>query len=141
MELLEYAGRLKVRLGIENRFHYLDIPTHTEMDEILDLADLDQLGFLYDIGHAQVQDRLGFSPHQAWLVRFAGSMIGVHMHDVAGIRDHLAPGLGEVDFRKIAKYIPKKAFRTLEVLSANTPEQIGKGMKILVDSGCVNLIQ
>ncbi len=141
LELLDYAGRFNIRLGIENRFHYFDIPTFEEMGEILDLAGPERLGFLYDIGHAQVQDRLGFSPHQAWLDGFAGRIIGVHIHDVLGIQDHLAPGLGEVDFRKIAPYLPQDAFRTIEISPANTPEQIKDGMKNLVDAGCVNLLE
>jgi sugar phosphate isomerase/epimerase len=140
VELFDYAGRFNVRLGIENRYHYFDIPTLDEMGEILDLAGPDRIGFLYDVGHAQTQDRLGFSPHEAWLKRFAGRMIGVHIHDVIGIRDHRAPGLGEVDFRMLAGYLPKEAFRTVEVMSFNTPEQIKTGLKTLVDTGCVNLI-
>jgi len=140
VELLDYAGRFNVRLGIENRFHYLDIPTVDEMAGILDLAGPERLGFIYDVGHAHVQDRLGFSPQQAWLDRFAGRILGVHIHDVIGIQDHLAPGLGEVDFRKLAGYISPDAFRTVEIKFFNTPEQINAGMKILVEAGIVNLI-
>jgi HAD superfamily hydrolase (TIGR01549 family) len=141
LELLDYAGRFNVRLGIENRFHYFDIPTLDEMCEILELADPDRIGFLYDIGHAQVLDRLGFFPHAGWLDRFARRIVGVHLHDVSGIRDHLAPGLGEIDFHWVAGYLPKTAFRTLEVKSDNTPEQIKTGLKILLDAGCINLLQ
>ena len=142
MELLDYAARLNIRLGIENRFHYFDIPTFDEMGELLDLAGPDRLGLVYDIGHAQVQDRLGFCPHQSWLDNFARRIIGVHIHDVKGILDHLAPGLGDVDFRKIGPLLsPQDSFRTVEILSANTPEQIKTGLKILVDAGCVNLLK
>jgi len=140
-DLLDYAGRLGVRLGIENRYHYPDIPTQDEMEEILAMAGPDQLGFIYDVGHAQTQDRLGFFSHEQWLIRYANRMIGAHLHDVVGIHDHRVPGLGEVDFRMVAGYLPKDAFRTLEIMSFNTPEQIKAGLEILVDTGCVNLIQ
>ncbi len=140
-ELLEYARPLGVRLGIENRYHYSDIPTQDEMEGILAMAGPDQLGFIYDVGHAQTQDRLGFYPHEQWLKRYASRMIGTHIHDVIGIHDHRAPGLGEVDFQMVAGYLPKDAFRTIEVLSFNTPEQIKAGMQILVDTGCVSLIE
>jgi FMN phosphatase YigB (HAD superfamily)/sugar phosphate isomerase/epimerase len=139
LELLDYAAPLGVRIGIENRFHYSDIPTQDEMEGILAMASPDQLGFIYDVGHAQTQDRLGFYPHEGWLLRYANRMIGVHLHDVVGIHDHRAPGLGEVDFRMVAAYLPGNAFRTIEVLSSNTPEQITAGMRILVDTGCVTL--
>lgn len=140
LELLDYALRGRIRLGIENRFHFLDIPIIDEMGEILALAGPERLGFVYDVGHAQFQDRLGFCPYQAWLDGFGSRIIGVHIHDAHGVHDHLAPGMGEVDFKKIALYLPPDAFRTLEVKSSNTPEQIRKGMNILVDTGCVSLL-
>ena len=111
------------------------------MGELLELAGPDRLGFVYDVGHAQALARLGFFPHEEWLRRFAARMIGVHLHDVVGVNDHTAPGRGEVDFRMVAKYLPGDAFRTLEVQSSNSPEQIARGLQILVDAGCVNPIQ
>ncbi len=141
VELLDYAGHVNIRLGIENRYHFYDIPTLEEMAEILELADPDRLGFIYDVGHAQSQDRLGFYPHVAWLEHYAGRIIGAHLHDVIGIHDHRAPGMGQVDFQMVAAYLPKDAFRTLEVMSFNTPEQIRTGLEILVDTGCVNRMQ
>jgi sugar phosphate isomerase/epimerase len=140
-DLLDYAGSLGVRLGIENRFHYFDIPTQDEMEGILAMADPDQLGFIYDVGHAQTQARLGFYSHEGWLKRYADRILGAHLHDVTGIHDHRAPGLGEVDFRMVAAYLPVNAFRTIEVMSFNSPEQIKTGMKILVETGCVSLIE
>ena len=111
-----------------------------EMSVLLALADPDQLGFIYDVGHATVNDRLGFFPNEMWLKRFGGRMLGTHLHDVIGITDHHAPGLGDVDFRKVAGYLPKQAFRTIEVMSFNTPEQVMAGLTRLVDAGCVTLI-
>jgi sugar phosphate isomerase/epimerase len=141
LELLDYASHLKIRLGLENRYHYLDIPTLDEMGELLSLAGPDRLGFLYDVGHAQTQDRLGFTPHEEWLKRYASRIIGVHLHDVTGVDDHRAPGLGDVDFKMVASYLPREAYRALEVQSLNTPEQIKAGMQILIDTGCVSLIE
>jgi len=51
-ELLEYANHSGVRLGLENRYHYLDIPSPDELNLLLELAGADQLGFVYDVGHA-----------------------------------------------------------------------------------------
>ena len=140
-ELLGYASRFGVRLGLENRYHYSDIPTQEEMSALLELAEQDRLGFIYDVGHATAMDRLGFFPNEMWLKRFGGRIFGAHLHDVIGISDHYAPGLGDVDFRNVAGFLPKDSFRTMEVMSFNTPEQIKTGLKILVDTGCVNLIQ
>jgi putative hydrolase of the HAD superfamily len=140
-DLLEFASRFGVRLGLENRYHYYDIPTQDEMSLLLDLAGPDQLGFIYDVGHAMVLDRLGFMPNEIWLKRFGMRIFGTHLHDVIGLLDHQAPGQGNVDFRLVAGYLPRDAFRTMEVMSFNTPEQIKTGLEILVDTGCVNKIQ
>jgi sugar phosphate isomerase/epimerase len=139
-ELLEFAARFDVRLGLENRYHYYDLPSQDEMAVLLALAEPDQVGFIYDVGHATAMDRLGFYPSEMWLKRFSKRIYGTHLHDVIGLMDHNAPGLGDVDFRMVASYLPKDAFRTLELLISNTPEQIKAGMQILVDTGCVNEI-
>ena len=137
LELLDYAGQFRICLGLENRYHYFDIPAQNEMGELLSLANTDQLGFIYDVGHAQTMDRLGFFPHEEWLRRYASRMIEVHLHDVKGVVDHYAPGLGEVDFDMVASYLPENAIRTFELQATNSPEQVKTGLKHLVETGCV----
>jgi sugar phosphate isomerase/epimerase len=139
-ELLEHASSLKVRLGLENRYHYMDIPSIDEMDELLCLADSSQLGFIYDVGHAQALDRLGFYTHEDWLKRYSSRMFGAHLHDVIGVTDHYAPGLGEINFTKIAPYLPEDAFRTFELLPGNTLAQVKDGLKFLVEAGCIKYL-
>jgi sugar phosphate isomerase/epimerase len=139
-ELLEHGSRLKIRLGLENRYHYMDIPSIDEMDELLSLADSSQLGFIYDVGHAQALDRLGFYSHEGWLKRYSLRMFGTHLHDVIGVIDHYAPGLGDINFAKIAKYLPKDAFRTFELLPGNTLAQVKEGIKVLVQAGCIKYL-
>lgn len=137
LELLDYAGQFRIRLGLENRYHYFDIPTLEEMDELLALGGPDRLGFIYDVGHAQALDRLDFFPHEEWLRRYAPRMIEVHLHDVTGVNDHHAPGLGEVDFNMVASYLPEDAIRTFELQAGNSPEQVKAGLKHLVEHGCI----
>jgi sugar phosphate isomerase/epimerase len=136
-ELLESAGRFSIRLGHENRYHYFDIPSLEEMDQLLSLATPGELGFIYDVGHAQALDRLGFFPHEAWLSRYSSRMLCVHLHDVNGITDHLVPGLGEVDFEMVGSYLPEGAIRAVEIQGVNSPEQVKAGLQILVEKGCV----
>jgi sugar phosphate isomerase/epimerase len=140
LELLDYAGCSGIRLGLENRYHYFDIPNPDEMGVLLSLAGPEQLGFVYDVGHAQALDRLGFYPHEEWLKRYASRMIGVHLHDVIGIADHYAPALGEVDFDMVATYLPEDAFRTCEFQVVNTTEQVKAGLKILAEHGCIKCL-
>jgi sugar phosphate isomerase/epimerase len=136
-ELIQYASRYHIRLGLENRYHYLDIPGLDEMQALLELGDSVQLGFWYDVGHAQALSHLGFYPHEAWLKRFSARIVGVHLHDVRGITDHLSPGSGEVDFSMVASYLPPQAIRTLELQPNNTPAQVQAGLQYLREKGCI----
>jgi sugar phosphate isomerase/epimerase len=137
LELLIHAEPLGVRLGIENRYHYLEHPSPEELQTLLGLACPRQIGFIYDIGHAETLDRLGFYPRSEWLERFAPRIIGTHMHDVINTADHYAPGLGNVDFESIYSYLPADAFRTCEFQNFNSPEQVKAGLEFLADHGCV----
>ena len=139
-ELAEYAGRVGVRLGLENRYHYIDIPLLDEMGALLEFVGDERVGFWYDVGHAQTLDNLGFDAHEEWLRRYAAQMVGVHFHDIKGIRDHHAAGLGEIDWDMIAPYIPDDIIRTCEFRKQNTPEQIATGMQFLVDRGFVKQV-
>lgn len=137
LELLDYAATYRICLGLENRYHYFDIPSPDELGKLLSLAGPDQLGFIYDVGHAQVLDRLGFFPHEDWLHRYACRIVEVHLHDVIGVSDHYAPGLGEVDFGMVAPYLPEEAIRTVELQATNSPEQVKASLKYLVKIGIV----
>ena len=136
-ELLDYAKPHNIKLGIEVRYHYLEIPSPDELEITLRLAEPEQIGFIYDIGHAQTLDRLGFYPHEEWLKRFSSRIIETHIHDVIGTTDHLAPGLGEVDFDMVARYLPAKALRTCEFQDVNSYEQVKSALEFLAAKGCI----
>jgi HAD superfamily hydrolase (TIGR01549 family) len=139
-ELLACAREEGIVLGLENRYHYLDIPTPDELERLLDSGGQVELGLVYDVGHAQTMERLGFFTHDEWLGRFAGRIVEVHLHDVKGIDDHLAPGLGEVDFDRIADRLPGDALRTCELRPQNTREQVVDGMNYLVRHRCIEAL-
>jgi sugar phosphate isomerase/epimerase len=136
-ELLEIADRNHIRLGLENRYHHMDIPSPDEMEMLLSMAGEDQLGVIYDVGHAQTLERLGFYNHKQWLDRFSSRIIGVHLHDVIGLDDHQTPGEGEANFAELPAYLSKHAFRTLEVKPKITAEQNTSGMRSLQEQGCI----
>jgi HAD superfamily hydrolase (TIGR01549 family) len=139
LELLSYAEGTGVYLGIENRYHYMEFPSPDELGILLELAGPERIGFIYDVGHAEALDRLGFYPHEEWLKRYSSRIIGTHLHDVVGTTDHYAPGLGTVDFDMVAKYLPENAFRTCEFQTFNTPEQVKAGLRFLVEHDCIKL--
>ena len=77
--------RRGVALGLESRLHYHEIP---HPDEALDLlADYDNAsaGYWHDVGHCEVQARLGMIDRAAWFPTLTARTIGSHLHDVDGI--------------------------------------------------------
>lgn len=139
VELLAYASQYGIRLGLENRYHYREFPSPDEMEILLSLGSPDKLGMTFDVGHAQHLSRLGFYPNDQWLDRFASRIFETHLHDVNGIVDHFAPGLGDIDFDRVARYLPANAIRTCEFLDTNSPEQVISGLRFLSEHGCINL--
>ena len=139
-ELLEYAYPHNIRLGLENRYHYLEFPSPDELESLLTLAGPEQIGFLYDIGHAYTLDTLGFYAHTEWLERFSSRLIETHLHDVRETTDHFAPGLGTVDFQTAAAYLPQGAFRTCELQTTNSPEEVKTSLRLLAEQGCIRKI-
>lgn len=135
VELAEFASRRGLCLGLENRSHYREIPLPDELDALLNLGLGETVGYWHDVGHAQVLEHLGFGAHETWLRRFSGRMIGVHLHDVVGGKDHLAAGLGEVDWGMVRSYLPPAVLRTCEFHASNSPQQVADGLRWLADNG------
>lgn len=136
VELIEEARKFNIKLGLENRYHYFDLPTLDEMTELLAIDEIN-LGFVFDVGHAQALDALGFFPHEEWLKRFSSKMLEVHLHDVRGIVDHYAPGFGEINYEMVASYLPKEAIRTFELHTRNSTEDVKAGLAYLVEKRCI----
>lgn len=134
-ELAAYARPRGVRLGIESRVQHWQIPTLEELILLLDENDPAVVGFWYDCGHVQVLHNLGFHRHEEWLAACAGRIVGVHLHDTAGLRDHLLPGLGELDFGRIMASLPAPAVRTCELDWYFTAQEITTGAAYLASFG------
>ncbi len=137
MELADYAGRLGLRLGLENRFYYHEIPLPDELEILLNPGYEQVIGYWHDVGHAQVLENLGFNKHAEWLQRFASRIIGTHLHDVIGIGDHRAAGSGAMDWEMVARCVPENALRTCEFQNDNSAEQVTAGVQWLVERGIV----
>jgi sugar phosphate isomerase/epimerase len=115
LELIHAAEPTGVSIGLENRYHFHEIPLPNEYDEILDGIDPAQGGYWHDTGHAEVLHRLGFVDRGAWFAANAARTIGAHLHDVVGIGDHRAPGDGDVDWSYITAGIRHLGRYTLEI--------------------------
>jgi sugar phosphate isomerase/epimerase len=117
--------------------HYYELPNFTEMQVLLETFKQPWVGWQFDTGHLQIMENLGLESIQAWLDDFGKRLIGLHFHDVDGIDDHIAPGLGCTNFVPIGKYIQPHTQITLEVKPFVTPEEILAGISTLENNNCI----
>lgn len=136
-ELANEAARRGVRLGLENRDHYYEIPLIDELSDLLDGGYGDTVGYWHDAGHAQKSEYKGYGPHEAWLTRFRDRMVGVHLHDLVGMDDHKAAGLGDMPWHMVAQHLPEGIIRTCEFQNTNSPEQVAQGLRFLAEAGLI----
>ena len=137
-EICEYSGQKGILLGLETRFHLNEIPDMEEMSALLDEVQNDSVGYWHDVGHAEVQQQLGFSLHEQWLSRFRDRMIGVHLHDIHGISDHHAPGRGDMNWEMIAKYLRPGVIRVCEIGEWNDEKEVQGVIKFLTMRGVLS---
>jgi sugar phosphate isomerase/epimerase len=130
-ELSDYAQGKDISLGVENRFYLREIPSFEEIGIILDKFKGSNVFYWHDTGHAQVFENLGFHKHRDYLERFAAGLLGLHLHDCTGARDHKVPSQGEVDFAMLAPYVSKETIKVIEAHYPSSAGQLRQGRKFL----------
>lgn len=134
--LNEEAAKLGLIIGAENRLRLHQIPFLDEFDIIFKEFTGGAIRYWHDCGHAEIMDRYGFLHHENdLLAKYAEHLGGFHFHDVIGRKDHRAPGMGDLDFEMIAKYVKPDTIRILEVHDMVGPEEIERGVEILNEKG------
>jgi sugar phosphate isomerase/epimerase len=137
-ELSRYSRQKGIMLGLETRFHFSEIPNMDEMAGPLDKVSERLAGYWHDVGHAEVQQQLGFSFHEEWLSRFKDRMVGIHLHDVRGISDHRTPGNGNMNWEMIAKHLPQGIVRVCEIGEWSDEGQMQGVVKFLQKKGILD---
>lgn len=109
------AERLGVLIGIENRYHFHEIPDLREIGIILSEFEGGSVYYWHDAGHAAVQENLGLCRQKDLLEAYSEKLIGIHLHDAKGLEDHLAPGQGEMNYEEIRPFMKPDLIKILEV--------------------------
>jgi len=133
--VLRAAERLGVAVGIENRYHYHEIPSLEEIGVVLRAFRGAPVGYWHDTGHAHHWQVMGWASQEDFLGTYQNDLIGLHLHDARGREDHLAPGTGEVDFGSVARYVRDGVLRVAEVHAKSDLESYRAGLALLRSLG------
>ncbi|PYJ10480.1 MAG: hypothetical protein DME93_11310 [Verrucomicrobia bacterium] len=107
VRIIEYAASKNVRIALESRRGYEEIPSERELPGLLDEMDSAELGYWHDFGHSQIKENLGFIDHAEWLRLIGPRALGCHVQDcIWPAKDHEAPFTGAVDFEKLIPLLP-----------------------------------
>ena len=103
--VLDYADQRRIRLGLENREAFEELPLDSDFPDLLaSLPAPAPVGYWHDTGHAHLKERAGLINHRQQLEANAGRLIGFHLHDVVEERDHQAIGSGGIDFEMVSSF-------------------------------------
>ncbi len=134
-ELVVTAQQSGITIGLENRYHFHEIPQVEEYEALFEGFGHSEVGYWHDTGHAEVLHRLGFVDRHAWLDRWSSRCVGAHLHDVIGIGDHRAPGDGDVDWGYIVKGVGHLEAYTLEINQWQPDEKVRNAITFLEKVG------
>ena len=105
--IVEYAGEKGIRLGLESRQAYEEVPSPRDFAGLMEEFSAPTVNYWHDFGHVQLKHNLGLLDHYEWLERIAPQIIGGHVHDVEWpARDHRVPFSGTLDYAAILRYFP-----------------------------------
>lgn len=104
-----WAEESGIKLGVEGRSHFEQIPNEDEMLSLMrEYADDPFIGYWHDFGHIQRKHNLLLLDHDQFLESMSPYVIGAHVNDVRWPRtDHRVPFFGgDVDFDRLMRHIP-----------------------------------
>ncbi|PYL52063.1 MAG: hypothetical protein DMF33_08735 [Verrucomicrobia bacterium] len=130
--VIEHAASKKVRIALESRRGYEEIPTERELPGLLEEMNSAPLGYWHDFGHSQIKENLGFLDHAEWLRAIGPRAFGCHVQDcIWPAKDHEVPFTGDVNFEKLVPQ-PEQNGRCNSAVGAKVEGTLWRMKKILV---------
>ena len=128
--IIEHAASKNVRLALEGRRNYEEIPTERELPALLDELNSEQIGYWHDFGHSQIKHNLGFIDHLEWLHTVGPRAFGCHVQDcIWPAKDHEAPFTGGVNFEKLVPLLPTNCLFVWEMSPSKTANAIRQSVE------------
>lgn len=131
-ELIPDCEKLGVRLGIETRSHYEQIPNQREMSLLLqEYHDCPWIGSWHDFGHVQRQANLALLDHEIYLREISPRLLGCHVHDVEWpAKDHRTPfSSGGVALAQLLPWVGREVPLIWEIAPSQKRESIAAALE------------
>jgi sugar phosphate isomerase/epimerase len=129
--VVDYAASKNVKLGVEGRRGYEEIPSERELPALLEEINSPQLGYWHDFGHIQIKENLAFVDHAEWLRQIGPRTFGCHVQDcIWPAQDHQPPFSGDVDLAKLVPLLPRNCVFVWEMSPRKTAEEIQRSVEI-----------
>lgn len=129
--LIPIAEKHNIILGLENRYHYHELPGPDDFEILFSEFRGGPLGYWHDTGHAHANERLGIIPGGEMLKRYSDHLVGIHLHDAVGLDDHLAPGKGEIDFEDFRSFLEKDMPAVVELKPGTPDSEVADGFRFV----------
>lgn len=131
-QIAEKAKEYGVKLAVESRSRFEDMPTEREMVRLQEhFAGNEWVGYWHDFGHVQLKHNLGLLDHHEWLEKMTPYIIGGHVHDVQWpARDHRTPFTGTLDYAPLLKFFPCRCPLIWELSPTRKAEEIREMLAI-----------
>ena len=128
--VIEHAASKNVRIALEGRRGYEEIPTERELPGLLEEMECEQVGYWHDFGHLQIKENLGFIDHAEWLRLIGARAFGCHVQDcVWPAKDHEAPFTAAVNFEKLVPLLPTNCLFVWEISPSKTADVIHRSVQ------------
>lgn len=125
----------ETRLAVEPGYTFNDLLSLQTMRWVMDDLARDGIGYWHDTGRLHRRQLAGLPGPGEWLDAFASRMDGIHLSDATHSEDGLPPGMGEVDFRLVAEYLPRNACRVIEADPVHGRAEILAAISFLLGVG------
>lgn len=137
--ILELTHDKNVKLGLETRIYYNEMPNIEEFHGIFEEFSNAPLYYWHDTGHAEVNVRLGLvKEHTDFLKPFKARLLGMHLHDLNKFEDHLAPGSGDFDFKTLIPFINRDTIKVVEAHSRSSEKEVKNSLEYFRKIGLIN---
>ncbi|HEY8962280.1 MAG TPA: sugar phosphate isomerase/epimerase [Luteolibacter sp.] len=131
-KIAEKAAEYEVKLAVESRSRFEDVPTEREMARLQEVfTENPWVGYWHDFGHVQLKHNLGLLDHKQWLETISPHLIGGHVHDVQWpARDHRTPFTGTLVYEELLPHFPAGCPLVWELSPTREAQEIRRSLAI-----------